>query len=111
MEQRLGYGLDELARRFDRGASWVSRVALVEWLPQAIQQQVREGKIAAQVAQLYPAWRQGTRVDRERILAEPELFLKTWRLRRYLGRADAEAAYSLGQVLLRRRARLSRVRS
>jgi ParB/RepB/Spo0J family partition protein len=113
MEQRFGYGLDELARRFDRSASWVSRrLALVEWLPEAIQQQVREGKIAAQVAlkylvpvarvdaeqcqrmaavfvahhcdtrqagQLYAAWRKGTRVARERILAEPELFLKTQR--------------------------------
>jgi len=111
LEQRFGYGLDELARRFDRSASWVSRrLALVELLPEAIQQQVREGKIAAQVAmkylvpvarvsaedctrmaaafvahrcdtrqagQLYAAWRKGTRLVRERILAEPELFLKT----------------------------------
>jgi ParB/RepB/Spo0J family partition protein len=113
MEQRFGYGLDELARRFDRSTSWVSRrLALVELLPEAIQQQVREGKLAAQVAmkhlvpvarvsaddctrmaaafvaqhcntrqagQLYTAWRKGTRVVRERILAEPELFLKTQR--------------------------------
>jgi ParB family transcriptional regulator, chromosome partitioning protein len=113
MEQRFGYGLDELARRFDRSASWVSRrLALVELLPEAIQQQVREGKLAAQVAmkylvpvarvnaddctrmaaafvahrcgtrqagQLYAAWRKGTRMVRERILAEPELFLKTQR--------------------------------
>jgi ParB family chromosome partitioning protein len=113
MEQRFGYGLDELARRFDRSTSWVSRrLALVELLPEAIQQQVREGKIAAQVAmkylapvarvnaedctrmaaafvahrcdtrqagQLYTAWRKGTRVVRERILAEPELFLRTQR--------------------------------
>src|SRR5713226_1336815 len=51
MEQRFGYGLDELARRFDRSASWVSRrLALVELLPEAIQQQVREGKISAHVA-------------------------------------------------------------
>ena len=51
LEQRFGYGLDELARRFDRSVSWVSRrLALVEVLPEAIQQQVREGKIAAQVA-------------------------------------------------------------
>ena len=106
--------LEELARRFDRSASWVSRrLALVELLPEAIQQQVREGKIAAQVAmkylvpvarvragalpahgggfrrstrcdtrqagQLYAAWREGTRAVRERILAEPELFLKTQR--------------------------------
>jgi ParB family transcriptional regulator, chromosome partitioning protein len=113
MEQRFGYGLDELARRFDRSTSWVSRrLALVELLPEAIQQQVREGKLAAQVAmkylvpvarvnaddcrrmaaafvahrcdtrqagRLYTAWRKGTRAVRERILAEPELFLKTQR--------------------------------
>jgi hypothetical protein len=61
MEQRFGYGLDELARRFDRSVSWVSRrLALVEVLPEAIQQQVREGKIPAQVALkfLVPAARQ-----------------------------------------------------
>jgi ParB family transcriptional regulator, chromosome partitioning protein len=51
LEQRFGYGLDELARRFDRSVSWVSRrLALVEVLPEAIQQQVREGKVLAQVA-------------------------------------------------------------
>jgi len=51
LEQRFGYGLDELARRFDRSTSWVSRrLALVELVPEAIQQQVREGKIAAHVA-------------------------------------------------------------
>jgi ParB family chromosome partitioning protein len=54
MEQRFGYGLDELARRFDRSVSWVSRrLALVELLPEAIQQQVREGKISAHVAMKY----------------------------------------------------------
>jgi len=61
MEQRFGYGLEELARRFDRSVSWVSRrLALAELLPGAIQQQVREGKIAAQVAMkfLVPAARQ-----------------------------------------------------
>jgi len=51
LERRFGYGLDELARRFDRSGSWVSRrLALVEVLPEAIQQQVREGKVLAQVA-------------------------------------------------------------
>jgi ParB family transcriptional regulator, chromosome partitioning protein len=113
MEQRFGYGLEELARRFDRSISWVSRrLALVELLPEAIQQQIREGKLAAQVAmkylapvarvsaddctrmaaafvahrcdtrqagQLYTAWRKATRAVRERILAEPDLFLKTLR--------------------------------
>src|SRR6202048_2011432 len=61
LEQRFGYGLDELARRFDRSVSWVSRrLALVEALPEAIQRQVREGTIAAQVAMkfLVPVARQ-----------------------------------------------------
>jgi ParB family chromosome partitioning protein len=113
MERSFGYGLEELARRFDRSVSWVSRrLALVELLPESIQQQVREGKLGAQLAmkylvplarvsledcvrmasalvqqhcntrearQLYAAWREGSRVVRERILAEPELFLKTQR--------------------------------
>jgi ParB family transcriptional regulator, chromosome partitioning protein len=51
MEQRFGYSVEELARRFDRSATWVARrLALVELLPETIQQQVREGKIGAQVA-------------------------------------------------------------
>jgi ParB family chromosome partitioning protein len=61
MEQRFGYGLEELARRFDRSVSWVSRrLALAELLPETIQQQVREGKIAAQVTMkfLVPVARQ-----------------------------------------------------
>jgi ParB family transcriptional regulator, chromosome partitioning protein len=51
LEQRFGYSLEEMARRFDRSVSWVGRrLALVELLPEGIQQQVREGQIAAQVA-------------------------------------------------------------
>jgi len=64
LEQRFGYGLEELARRFDRSVSWVSRrLALVELLPEAIQQQVREGKIWAHIAMkfLVPM----ARIDRE----------------------------------------------
>jgi ParB family chromosome partitioning protein len=54
MERRFGYPLDELARRFDRSASWVSRrLALVELLPESIQRQVREGNLTAQVAMKY----------------------------------------------------------
>ena len=54
MEHRFGHGLEELARRFDRSVSWVSRrLALVELLPEAVQQLVREGKVAAQVAMKY----------------------------------------------------------
>ena len=61
LEQRFGYSLEELARRFDRSVSWVSRrLGLVELLPEAIQQQVREGQIAAQAAMkfLVPVARQ-----------------------------------------------------
>jgi len=113
MQQRFGYTLEELGQRFDRSVSWVSRrLALVELLPEIVQQQVREGKIAAQAAmrylapmarvsleqckrmaaafveqrcdarqaaQLYTAWREGSRTVRERVLAEPGLFLKTQR--------------------------------
>lgn len=60
-ERRFGYGLDELARRFARSVSWVSRrLALVEVLPETIQQQVRQGQLAAQVAlkHLVPVARQ-----------------------------------------------------
>src|SRR5438874_9456220 len=39
LEQRFGYRLEDLARRFDRSVSWVSRrLALVEQLPEAVQQ-------------------------------------------------------------------------
>jgi ParB family chromosome partitioning protein len=113
LQRRFGHSLEELARRFDRSVSWVSRrLALAEVLPEAIQQQVREGRIAAQVAlkylvpaarashtdceklaaafihchcdtrqagQLYAAWKKGSRAVRERILAEPALYLKTQR--------------------------------
>ena len=51
LEQRFGYGLDELARRFDRSVSWVSRrLALVELLPDSVQQKVRAGEITPHVA-------------------------------------------------------------
>jgi hypothetical protein len=54
LEQRFSYGLEELARLFDRSVSWVSRrLALVELLPDSVQQQVRSGEISAQVAMRY----------------------------------------------------------
>ena len=54
LEQRFGYGLEKLARQFDRSVSWVSRrLALVELLPESVQQQVRTGEISAQVAMKY----------------------------------------------------------
>jgi len=56
LEQRFGYSLEELARRFDRSVSWVSRrLALVEQLPETVQQDVRDGRISAHVAMKYLA--------------------------------------------------------
>jgi ParB family chromosome partitioning protein len=123
MAQSFGYSVQELARRFDRSMSWVSRrLALVELVPQTIQQQVREGRIAAQTAMkylvpiarrsvedcermaaafarhqcdtrqaalLYRAWREGSRTVRERILSQPELFLRTQRQRSQAGATQA----------------------
>jgi len=44
----FGYSLEELARRFDRSVRWVAgRLALVELLPESVQQQVRRGAISA----------------------------------------------------------------
>jgi ParB/RepB/Spo0J family partition protein len=52
--QRFGLGLDELARRFDRSPSWVSRrLGLVTDLPAAVQEQVRGGAIGAHAAMKY----------------------------------------------------------
>ena len=54
LERRFGYTLEDLARRFDRSVSWVSRrLALVEQLPEAVQQRVRAGEITAHVAMKY----------------------------------------------------------
>jgi ParB family transcriptional regulator, chromosome partitioning protein len=56
LERRFGYSLDDLARRFDRSVSWVSRrLALVEQLPETVQQHVRAGEVSAHVAMKYLA--------------------------------------------------------
>ncbi len=52
--QRFGLALDDLARRFDRTKSWVSRrIALVGELPAAVQRHVRAGAIGAHAAMKY----------------------------------------------------------
>jgi ParB family chromosome partitioning protein len=113
LEEHFGCGLEELARRFDRSVGWVTRrLALVDLLPQGVQQQVRDGKLSAHVAtkflapvaavsltdcqrladalarqgcstrqagELYAAWRDGGLVLRQRLLEQPELFLKARR--------------------------------
>ena len=112
MESRLGCSIEQLARRFDRSPTWIAgRLALVETLPESVQRQVREGRVAPRIAMrylapaaridpgqcermadifaqqhwttrqaalLYNAWRDAkSKQSRERILAAPELFLKT----------------------------------
>lgn len=52
--QRFGLGLDELARRFERTKSWVSRrVALVGQLPASVHGHVRAGAIGSHAAMKY----------------------------------------------------------
>jgi ParB/RepB/Spo0J family partition protein len=114
LDERFGYGQEELARRFDRSVSWVSRrMGLVELLPASVQQHVRSGAMAAHVAmkylvpmarshaddcvgmaeaiakhrlscreagQLYAAWREASAAVRARLIAEPQLLLKTQRV-------------------------------
>lgn len=54
LSTRFALGLDELARRFDRTKSWVSRrIALVAELPAMVQEHVREGAIGAHAAMKY----------------------------------------------------------
>jgi ParB family transcriptional regulator, chromosome partitioning protein len=54
LHQRFAFSLEELARRFGHSVSWVSRrLALVQELPEAIQQQVRRGEMGAHGAARY----------------------------------------------------------
>ena len=54
LQQRFGFSVDELARRFERGKSWVSRrLSLVKVLPQVIQDQVRVGILSAHADMKY----------------------------------------------------------
>lgn len=51
LRDRFGMTVEELGKRFDRSASWVSRrLALVSELPREIQEQVRRGEIVAHAA-------------------------------------------------------------
>lgn len=51
---RFALGQQELAQRFERTVSWVSRrLALVEDLPEEIQQRVRDGAVGAHAAMKY----------------------------------------------------------
>jgi len=51
LNETFGLSLDELARRFVRSKSWVSRrLALVRDLPESVQEEVRQGRLSAQAA-------------------------------------------------------------
>jgi ParB/RepB/Spo0J family partition protein len=51
LRARFGLKLEELARRFDKSLSWVSRrLALVDELPAPVQEQVRSGELPAYAA-------------------------------------------------------------
>ncbi len=54
LRTRFGLSLEELARRFERNKSWVSRrLALIQVLPATIQESVRAGTLAAHAAMKY----------------------------------------------------------
>lgn len=54
LRDRFGLCAEQLARRFDKSVSWVSRrLSLVSDLPQQIQHQVRQGKLGAHSAMKY----------------------------------------------------------
>jgi len=110
LHRGFNLSLHELAMRFDRSTSWVSRrLALVRELPESVQQKVRDGNVGTaaamkylvpmarakrgdcermaeaiarnqfstrEVKMLYEAWRKGPVSVRERVLAEPNLFLR-----------------------------------
>jgi len=74
LHERFGLSLNELALRFDRSSSWVSRrLSLVGQLPEEVHQQVRSGRIAAHAAMkfLVPLAR-ANRADCLRLLSATE---------------------------------------
>lgn len=113
LHDRFGLSLEELARRFGHSVSWVSRrLALVQELPDSIQEQVRRGEIVAHAAAkylvplaranrracidlveaigstrlssrdmgvLYDSYQTGNWVTRQRLLADPLVFLKSYK--------------------------------
>ncbi len=54
LQERFGLSLEELARRFARSKSWVSRrLGLLQALPAGVHEQVRAGKLPAHAAMKY----------------------------------------------------------
>lgn len=74
LQERFGWSMEELARRFEHSKSWISgRLALIHALPSAIQEQVRLGALSAHAAMKYLV---------------------------PLARADAQAAQQLAEALI-----------
>lgn len=110
LKLRFRMSLEELGRRFDRTPAWVSRrLALARELPTWVQDQVKDGRLAPDLAMkvlvplsrgkapdarrftevllrarlstreaqaVYQGWKRGDAAIRERILADPALFLR-----------------------------------
>jgi ParB/RepB/Spo0J family partition protein len=129
MRGRFGLSLEELARRFDRSPSWVSRrLALIGELPESVQEFIRRGQIvphaaakylvplaranreqcehlaraiapdrlsSREIGELYSAWRDAAPAVRERLVADPILFLKTRRAAAEAAREDPSPHTSL----------------
>jgi len=54
LKERFGLSLEELAQRFERSKSWVSRrLGLIQTLPPVIHDQVRAGELSAHAAMKY----------------------------------------------------------
>lgn len=54
LQERFGWSLEQLAGSFEHSRSWVSRrLALIQTLPQQIQDQVRQGTLSAHAAMKY----------------------------------------------------------
>lgn len=54
LRERFGLALEELAQRFERSKSWVSRrLGLIEALPESVHEQVRSGTLCAHAAMRY----------------------------------------------------------
>src|SRR5690606_13271393 len=54
LRERFGLALEELAQRFERSKSWVSRrLGLIEALPESVHEQVRSGSLPAHAAMKY----------------------------------------------------------
>lgn len=129
LEGRFGLSHEELARRFDKSQSWVSRrLSLVRHLPVELQRRVQDGRLVPhaamkylvpmaranrracltlveslgkhrattrQMAALYGAWLAGDTEQRERIIADPWLFLRAQEQARRSEESDKPPAHEL----------------